>query len=67
MSGNIGDGSGFQKGSKNNIFQEIENTPLIERFKIEQDGTLGYRIDIKGVGYKNVGGHLTAINLDTDK
>ena len=59
----IGKCSDFNKGSKDNIFRDIENTPLQERFKIEQDGSLGYRVDIKGVGPKKAGGHLTAENL----
>lgn len=63
----IGEFSDFNKGSKDNIFQDIENTPLQERFKIEQDGALGYRVDIKGVGPKEAGGHLTAGNLGDTK
>ena len=63
----IGENSDFNKGSKDNIFRKIENTPLQERFKIEQDGTLGYRVDINGVGPKKVGGHLTTDNLGNIK
>ena len=61
--GKIGEFSDFKRGSEDNIFRNIENTLLQERFKIEQDGTLGYRVDIKGVGPKKVGGHLSVNNL----
>ena len=62
--GKIGD---FKAGSKDNIFRDIENTPLQERFKVEKDGSLGYRVDIGGVGAKKVGGHLTADDLGDTK
>ncbi len=61
--GKIGENSDFLGGSKGNLLRDIENTPLQERLKIEKDGSLGYRVDIKGVGPKKVGGHLTAENL----
>ena len=61
---NIGN---FKSGSKNNIFRDIENTPLQERLKIEKDGSLGYRVDINGVGPREIGGHLTTDNFGNIK
>ena len=46
----IGAHSDFKGGSKNNIFRDLQNMLLQERFKVENDGTLRYRVDIKGVG-----------------
>ncbi len=65
--GKIGGFSDLKKGSKDNIFRDIENTPLQERFKVKKDGSLGYRVDIKGVGPKKVDGHLTADDLGDTK
>lgn len=53
----------MKSGKEGNIFRYIENTPLQERFKANKDGSLEYRVDIKGVGPKKVGGHLTAENF----
>ncbi len=63
----IGENSDFKSGSKDNIFRDIENTPLQERFKVDQNGNLGYRVDIHGVGHKKVGGHLTPDDLGKTK
>jgi hypothetical protein len=63
----IGENSDYKSGSEKNIFRDIENTPLQERFKIERDGTLGYRVDIKRVGPKQIAGHLTTDNLASTK
>ena len=65
--GKIGKHSDFGKGSKGNIFRNIDNTPLQERFKIENDGHLSYRVDINGIGPRNIGGHLTADDLGETK
>lgn len=51
----------LKPGSSGNLFRNIPNTPLQERFKIGKGGELEYRVDIVGVGPKKVGGHLTAI------
>ena len=57
----------FKPGSKNNIYRYIKNTQLQERLKIEKDGSLGYRVDIIGVGPKKIGGHLTNDNFGNIK
>lgn len=65
----IGDFSYLNQGNDGNLFRDIQNTKLQERFKQNEDGSIGYRVDIKGVNpqSKLSGGHLTYINNIFDK
>lgn len=65
MAGKIGDYSDFSAGSSGNIRRDLKlaDTVLNERLKVDANGDLGYRVDIKGVGHKKIGGHLTASDL----
>ena len=66
--GEIGEFSDFHKGgTENNIYRDLQYTPLNERFKANDDGSIGYRVDINGVSKDGYEGHLTYIGNIFDK
>lgn len=66
------DESGFY-GSQNNLIRDLGGTtgpsgqhPIQERFKVDDDKSLHYRNDLKGVSKSAQGGHLAAGKIFDD-